>query len=48
MLSVKQGGIKCLFFLVFVMTRLEIEAWSPEPLANTLSVLENSIDHTIH
>ena len=37
MLSVKQGGIKYHFFLVFGMTRLGIEPWSPGPLVNTLT-----------
>ena len=38
MLSVKQGGIKYLFFLVFGMTRPGIEPRSPRPLANTRSM----------
>ena len=40
-MSVKQGGIKALFFfffffLVFGMIRPGIELWSSGPLANTL------------
>ena len=38
MLSVKQGGIKYHFFLVFGMTRPEIEPRSPKPLVNTLTI----------
>ena len=36
MLSVKQGGIKYLFFKVFCMTRPGIELQSPGSLANTI------------
>ena len=36
MLSVKQGGIKCQFFLVFGMTQPGIEGRSPGSLVNTL------------
>ena len=38
MLSVKQGGIKYYFFLVFGMTRSGIEPQSSGPLANTLLI----------
>ena len=38
MLSVKQGGIKYHFFLVFCMTWPGIEPQPPEPLANTLPI----------
>ena len=37
MLSVKQGGIKYLFFLVFGMTRPGIEPRTPGPLTNILA-----------
>ena len=36
MLSIKQGGIRFHFFLVFGMTQPGIEPQSPEPLANTI------------
>ena len=36
MLSVKLGGIKYHFFLVFGVARPGIEPRSPDPLANTL------------
>ena len=39
MLSVKQGGIKYHFFLVFGMTQPGIELWSLRPLANTLTIM---------
>ena len=43
MLSVKQGGTKCHFFpfflCVFGMTKPGIEPWSPEPLANMLTII---------
>ena len=38
MLSVKQGGIKYCFG-VFGMTQPRIELRSPEPLANTLTIM---------
>ena len=43
-LSVKQGGIKCPFFLVFGMTRPRIEPRSPGALANTLLVRTMAIN----
>ena len=38
MLSVKQGGFKNHFW-VFGMTRPGIEPWSPEQLANILTII---------
>ena len=35
-LSVKEGGIKYQFFLVFRMTRPGIEPWTPELLVNII------------
>ena len=38
MLNAKQGGIKYYFFLVFGMTRPEIETRPAGPLADTLLI----------
>ena len=38
MLSIEQSDIEYHFFIVFGMTRFEIERRSPKPLANTLLI----------